>query len=131
MPDFKLPLSGNVAQTINPWTVFFNPIGSQVGLVNVNLGNSSNPAVEEQVISDVASYGKQLGRIGDALVVLLAHFRPTGQLSKAEEAAIRDLKSLLNNIADVKERHSAKPALRPGTDAPVAAAPPPVFGETG
>ena len=63
MPDFKLPLSGNVAQTINPWTVFFNPIGSQVGLVNVNLGNSSNPAVEEQVISDVASYGKQLGRL--------------------------------------------------------------------
>ena len=46
MPDFKLPLSGNVTQTINPWTVFFNPIASQVGLVNVNLGNSSNPAVE-------------------------------------------------------------------------------------
>jgi hypothetical protein len=28
MPDFKLPLSGDVSQTINPWTVLFNPVGS-------------------------------------------------------------------------------------------------------
>ena len=107
MPDFKLPLSGNVTQTINPWTVFFNPIGSQIGLVNVNLGNSSNPAVEEQVISDVASYGKQLGRIEDVLTVLLAHFRPKRALTKAENKAILDLKRMIEDIGDVKERHSA------------------------
>jgi hypothetical protein len=130
MPDFKLPLSGDVTQTINPWTMFFNPIGSQTGFININLGTSSDPPIESQVLSDVASYGKQLGRIGDALVVLLAHFRPVGKLSKVEEAAIRDLKSLLSNIADVKERHSSKPALRPRTDAQVAAAPP-ILGETG
>jgi hypothetical protein len=109
MPDFKLPLSGNVTQTINPWTVFFNPIGSQVGLINVNLGNSSNPAVEEQVISDVASYGKQLGRIEDALTVLLTHFRPKRALTKAENKAILDLKRMIEDIGDVKERHSAEP----------------------
>lgn len=108
MPDFKLPLSGNVTQTINPWTVFFNPIGSQIGLFNVNLGNSSNPAVEEQVISDVASYGKQLGRIEDALVVLLAHFRPKRALTKAENKTILDLKRMIEDIADVKARHSAE-----------------------
>jgi hypothetical protein len=113
MPDFKLPLSGDVTQTINPWTMFFNPVGSQVGLFNINLGTSSEPAVESQILSDVASYGKQLGRIGEALAVLLAHFEPAGKLSKAEELAIRDLKSMLNTIADVKERHSTKPALRP------------------
>ena len=113
MPDFKLPLSGDVTQTINPWTIFFNPVGSQIGLFNINLGTSSEPAVESQVLSDVASYGKQLGRIGDALIVLLAHFRPAGKLSEADEKAIRDLKSMLNGIADVKERHSAEPALRP------------------
>jgi hypothetical protein len=28
------------------------------------------------VLSGVATYGKQLGRIGDALIVLLAHFHP-------------------------------------------------------
>jgi hypothetical protein len=57
MPDFSLPLSGNVAQTINPWTVLFNPQGSQLGLINVNLGTSSNPTIEEEVLSDVASSG--------------------------------------------------------------------------
>ena len=82
MPDFKLPLSGDVTQTINPWTLLFDPIGSQVGLINVNLGTSSAPAAEAQILSDVASYGKQLGRIGDALVVLLDHFHPRRKLSK-------------------------------------------------
>jgi hypothetical protein len=113
MPDFKLPLSGNVTQAINPFTMFFNPVGSQIGLINVNLGTSSEPKIESQVLSDVASYGKQLGRIGDALVVLLKHFQPVGELTKEEKDAIRDLKSMLNSIAEVKERHSSKPALRP------------------
>jgi hypothetical protein len=55
MPVFRLPLSGNVTQSINPWTWLFNPVGSQIGLVNIELGQSSNPAVEEEVLSDVAS----------------------------------------------------------------------------
>jgi hypothetical protein len=108
MPDFKLPLSGNVAQTINPWTMFFNPIGSQTGLVNINLGNSSNPAIEAQVLSDVASYGKQLGRIEDVLAVLLEHFHPKRALTSAEDKAIHDLKRLMEDIADVKARHAAE-----------------------
>jgi hypothetical protein len=93
--------------------MFFNPVGSQIGLINVNLGTPSEPKIETQVLSDVASYGKQLGRIGDALVVLLKHFQPVGELTKEEKDAIRDLKSMLNSIAEVKERHSSKPALRP------------------
>src|SRR5438132_1462421 len=44
MPAFRLPLSGNVTQSINPWTMLFNPVGSQVGLVNIDLGQSSGPA---------------------------------------------------------------------------------------
>ena len=71
MPVFKLPLSGDAVQTINPWKAFFSPIGSQFGLININLGQSSEPNVEADVLSDVASYGKQLGKIGDALIVLL------------------------------------------------------------
>jgi hypothetical protein len=107
MPDFKLPLSGDVTQTINPWTIFFNPMGSQLGLINVNLGTSSNPPVEQQVLTDVASYGKQLGRIEDVLGVLLEHFRPERALTDAEGKAIRDLKRMLENISEVKDRHAA------------------------
>ena len=37
MPMFKLPLSGDVTQAINPWTAIFNPTGGQYGLVNITL----------------------------------------------------------------------------------------------
>jgi hypothetical protein len=67
---------GNVTQSINPWTWFFNSVGSQFGLVNIDLGLLYNPAEEEEVLTDVASCGRRLGRIEDALLVLLAHFRP-------------------------------------------------------
>jgi hypothetical protein len=128
MPTFKLPLSGDVVQSISPWTAFLSPIGNQYGLVNVTIGQSSEPAVEADALSDVASYGKQLGRIGDALIVLLAHFHPATPLTRAEADAIDDLKEMLHRIADVKEKHKRK-ALRPGaghTPSPVAQPPAPV-----
>jgi len=117
MPTFKLPLSGDVVQSINPFTSFMT--GGQFGLVNINLGQSSEPKVEQDVLSDVATYGKQLGRIGDALIVLLNHFDSSG-LSPDENEAIKTLKEMLTEIAKVKERHK-RPAWRPDTTAPSAA----------
>ena len=107
MPTFRLPLSGNVTQSINPWTWIFNPMGSQVGLVNINLGKSSNPEVEEEVLTDIASYGKQLGRIEDVLTVLLDHFRPKRALTTEEEKAIAGLRELVAEIGGVKAKHAA------------------------
>src|SRR5881275_3049999 len=104
MPVFRLPLSGNVTQSINPWTWMFNPVGSQVGLVNIELGQSSNPAIEEEVLSDVASYGKQLGRIEDALLVLLAHFYPERELTAEEQKALSDLKAIATDVDAVRRR---------------------------
>jgi len=126
MPTFKLPLSGDVFQAISPWTAFMSPIASQVGLFNVTIGQSSEPAVEGDVLSEVASYGKQLGRIGDALIVLLAHFHPRAPLTAEEAAAIDDLKDMLRQIADVKDKHKRK-AMRPGAHVllPVSPAPEP------
>ncbi len=117
MPTFKLPLSGDVVQSINPFTAFMT--GGQFGLVNINLGQSSEPKVEADVLSDVATYGKQLGRIGDALIVLLAHFHPRTPLTAQESAAIDALKDMLQKIADVKEQHE-RPALRPRPAKPAA-----------
>jgi hypothetical protein len=64
------------------------------------------------VLSDVATYGKQLGRIGDALAVLLAHFQPRQPLNAKEKPAIDALKEMLDKIADVKARHK-RAAVRP------------------
>ncbi len=71
MAEFRLPLSGNVNQTINPWTWMFSSVGSQFGLINVNLGQSSDPALEAKIIDRVGTYGKQIGQLGDAIRVLL------------------------------------------------------------
>jgi hypothetical protein len=111
MSTFKLPLSGDVVQSINPFTAFLSPIGSQFGLINISLGQSSAPKVEEDMLSDVGSYGKQIGRIGDALIVLLTHFHPKTELTHDETIAIHELKKMLDAAADVKHRHT-RPALR-------------------
>jgi hypothetical protein len=115
VPEVNLPLSGAVAQVFRFWASLFSPSGGgQVGLVNVNLGRSPAPAVEEEVLAEVGSYGRQLGRIGDALAVLLKDFPPPGRtLSPEEDRAIRDLKRMLDDVADVKERHGIGHVLRP------------------
>jgi len=115
MPTFKLPLSGDVVQSINSFTAFMT--GGQFGLININMGQSSEPEVEADVLSDVATYGKQLGRIGDALIVLLAHFHPRQPLTDEETDAIAALNELLEKVADVKEKHK-RPALRPRAAGP-------------
>ena len=47
-PDNVL-ISGDVVQNISPFTAFMSPIGSQFGLINITLGQSSAPAVESDV----------------------------------------------------------------------------------
>ncbi|MCY0094118.1 hypothetical protein [Hoeflea ulvae] len=106
MAEFKLPLSGNVSQLINPWTSWFSSYGSQVGLININLGQSPAPEVEQEILDDVGSYGRQLGRIGDALAVLLRHFHPAEPLEPDEEKAIRAVRAMLDQIEDIKDRHN-------------------------
>ena len=112
MATFKMPLSGDVVQSINPFTAFFSPVGSQFSVVNINLGQSSDPDVEREVLSDVGTYGRQIGRIGDVLIVLLAHFPPQTSLTSEETAALDALKEMLDKVADVKQKH-ARQALRP------------------
>jgi hypothetical protein len=105
MPQFHLPLSGNVTQSILPWSWAFNPVGSQVGLINIELGQSSAPAVEADVLSDVAGYGKQLGRIEDALLALIEHFGANEAFSPEQRAAFAALREVTDAVAAVKKRH--------------------------
>ena len=110
MPVFKLPLSGDVVQNISPFTAFMSPIGSQFGLVNITLGQSSAPAVEGEVLSDVGTYGKQIGQISDALLVLIERLPEVFHLDN--EPAIVAFKDMLHEVARIKEKHH-RTALRP------------------
>ena len=110
MPVFKLPLSGDVVQSIYP--SFFSPTGGQFGLVNITVGQSSAPDVEKDVLSDVGSYGKQIGQIADALLVVIEHLEALGDSALGDDKAVSAFKELMNSVASVKERHS-RTAKRP------------------
>jgi hypothetical protein len=105
---FRLSLAPDkLWQAINPWS-FYNQ-GAQFGLINVNLGQTPRPDIEQKVLDEVGSYGRQLGRIGDALEVLIAHV-PLDGLSKAESDALDMLKGQLAAIRGIKEREREKDA---------------------
>ena len=113
MANNYLPLSGAVTQAFEAWVSLFSAFGSQFGLINVNVGASSNPNTEREIVSRTASYGKQLGRIGDAIAVLLKHLPTELELAPEEQRAITDLKAMLTTCAKVKERDGAKHVVWP------------------
>jgi len=106
MPNVRLPLSGDVTQAINPWNWMLNSVGSQFGLINVNLGKSSDPQLEEQILEEVGSYGRQLGRIGDVLSVLLKHVK-VSDLSDDDKKKIWAFESQLTEIERLKAQRPA------------------------
>ncbi|WP_407187059.1 hypothetical protein [Bradyrhizobium centrosematis] len=110
MPVFKLPLSGDVVQSIYP--SFFSPTGGQFGLVNITVGQSSAPDVEKDVLSDVGSYGKQIGRVADALLAVIEHLEANHGGVLGEDKAITAFKELMHSVATVKDRHG-RHACRP------------------
>lgn len=88
-------------QAINPWT--FYQEGVQFGFININLGQTPHPEVEQAILNDVGSYGRQLGRFGDALEVILNHVK-LDSLSQAEKDALSVLRGQLAAVRQVKNR---------------------------
>jgi hypothetical protein len=82
----------NVSQSILPGWIFG-------GVVNVTETNSSAPETEREVVA-AHSYGRQLGRVLDALAVLIAE-RPK---SKRDEGALDHLMELRREIDDIKSQ---------------------------
>ena len=111
MPNLRLPLSGDVTQAINPWNWMLNSVGSQFGLININLGKSADPLLERQILEDVGSYGRQLGRIGEVLGVLLRHVE-LSKLSDEDKKKIWAFESQLTEIERLKAQRPA-PARKP------------------
>lgn len=83
--------------------------GAQFGLVNVNLGQTPRPDIDQKVLDEVGSYGRQLRRIGDVLEVLIDHVQ-LDRLSREEADALAILKGQLAEVRKVKQRErSAQP----------------------
>lgn len=103
MERFYLPLSGDVQQTINPWSWATQVGTGQIGLFNINLGRSSNPALERRILDDVGSYGRQIGQLGDALAAVLDHLPTDGWNDEAREA-VRAFRCQMAAVRKIKEK---------------------------
>ena len=99
--SFQLSLAPEkLWQAINPLT--FYQQGAQFGFINIDLGQTPHPEVERAILDGVGSYGRQLGRIGDALEVLLNHVQLDG-LSQTEKDTLAVLRGQLAAVRQVKE----------------------------
>ena len=99
MSVFKLPLSGDVSQWINPITSWWS--GNQI---SVNLGEAGSPEAEAEILRRVGSYGRQLGKIDDVLAVLIKHL-DRKSLSPGETEAIKEFEDMSKQIAKIKRSH--------------------------
>ncbi len=104
MQQYSVQLApSQLSQTINPWSWAFG----QVGLFNINLGSSADPALEGRILDEVGSYGRQLGRIGDVMKVLLAH-TDLGALTPDERRAVDALQLQLDHVEVIKREAAPK-----------------------
>ncbi len=108
MPSFRLPLSGDVTQAINPWTNVFKAFGSQFGLININLGRSAAPEIEQDILNEVGSYGRQIGRIAEVVEVLVARAEFKEPLTDDEKQALATFQSMQAEIDEIKTYHVNK-----------------------
>ena len=84
---FRWPLSGDVNQSIAaPWS---SP--------TVNVNYAGDPVIENRVVTDVASYGRQLGWLSE-IVIELAKGKP------APSETLEQLEVAADKIAEIKKQ---------------------------
>lgn len=97
------PFGGAVTQAFEIWSSLFQNVG-QVGLVNIDLGRTSKPELERRILDEVGSYGRQIGRMSEALEVLIdqAELDRT-KLSCAQIAALHDFREMVEAVRRCKD----------------------------
>ena len=97
----KSPLSGDVVQDINPITSLFSP--------QIELNFAGNRRIETEVVTGIASYGRQIGILSEAILELA---------SDEKGEAIERLKALTADIEKIKNEHkvSLKHDVKAGLD---------------
>jgi hypothetical protein len=85
------------------------------GIVNITENNSSAPDTEREVLAH-HSYGRQLGRIIDALSVVIQETLPKDQLTKAQRDCVDDFTTMSGEIRAIKEHEALKRVERIARD---------------
>ena len=97
------PLGGAVTQAFEIWSNWFDNVG-QLGFINIDLGRTEKPELERRILQDVGRYGRQIGRISEALEVLIdqADLDRT-KLSDAQIAALHEFREMVADVNKCKE----------------------------
>jgi hypothetical protein len=96
------PLGGDVTQWIR--TSWIKALTDQTGFININNVRAGDPELEQRIIEDVASYGRQLGRIMEVLDVVIGQLG-LGQrtdLTADERHALQDFSDLVRHVQALK-----------------------------
>ncbi len=77
-------------------------------LFNVNLGASSNAAVEQETLQTVGSYGKQIGHLAEALELIVRELKllDSKDLSQSEKDTIRVFLGDVSAVRKIKASHA-------------------------
>ncbi len=75
-------------------------------LFSVNLGATSNAAIEQEALQNVGSYGKQIGHLAEALEVVIKRLKllDTAELSKENRDAIQVFLGDVAAVRNIKAR---------------------------
>lgn len=84
----RTPLSGDVTQDIAPFTHWFSP--------QLEVTFAGNRRIEREVVAGVASYGRQLGLLTEALLAVAGD---------SDAPAVRRLRETHTAVEAVKARH--------------------------
>jgi hypothetical protein len=79
-------------------------------MFNINLGVSSNPAIESEVLQNVGSYGKQLGHLAEALELVIKRLNllEAKDLSQKQIDALQVFLGDVSTTRNIKDKESAQ-----------------------
>ena len=101
----QTPLSGDVTQA---WAWWIRSLSQQTGFININNLRSGDPDLEQRIVEEVASYGRQLGWIMEALDVVIGQLKKD-ELTTDERIALRQFDDLVQRVDDMKGGSSKSP----------------------
>lgn len=77
-------------------------------LFNVNLGVSSNAAVEQEALQTVGSYGKQIGHLAEALELVISKLTllESKEISQSERDTLQVFLGDVSAVRKIKASHA-------------------------
>jgi hypothetical protein len=87
----------------NPVTSWLSGAMSQIGFINITNMSSGDRDLEKSITREVAGYGRQLGRITEALQAVCSHLDYTNWGSD-EQQAVKDFTGMAHDIQAHKRR---------------------------